>query len=102
MYSVIILKLVFSMDAIKNAEILKMYREFLLARGEIVFSVVSEPPPTRPDDACVDLCTAFWTPRDASTDGIISLDLFSEDRQRVGSIEIDWKGHKFMESLFRE
>lgn len=86
------------MDFSKNSKILLRFKQFLESGGEIVFSVVSEPPPSRPDDACIDLCAAPWTPR-TCPDGIVTLDLATENGQKVGSLEFEWIGAEFIKSL---
>ena len=78
------------------------FQRLLISRGEILFSVVSEPPPSRPEDACVDLCTAPWCPTDAVNDGLITLDLRTEDGNVIGSLEFEWKGAKLVHKLLAE
>ena len=83
---------------ISNSNRLVSFRQFLKSGGEIVFSVVSEPPPSRPDDACIDLAAVPWSPRDYQ-DGPVILDLHSEDGQKVGNFEFEWIGSDFVSSL---
>lgn len=93
-----LLNLVIGMDHSTNSRILISFRQFLESGGEIVFSVVSEPPPSRPDDPCIDLCAAPWTPREC-TDGLVSLDLVAENGTKVGKFEFEWMGSEFIKSL---
>jgi hypothetical protein len=54
----------------------------------IVFSIVSEPPADRPDEPCVDLCSAEWSLCDMKQEGRIRLPLQSfEKDKRVESRE---------------
>ena len=85
------------MDATSNLNILKGFHQFIKSRGEIVFSVVSEPPSSRPDDSCIDLCAVPWSPS-GWKDGVISLDLTSEDGKHVGKFEFEWIGCDFVDS----
>lgn len=93
-----VLIIVIGMDFSTNSKILNSFRQFLECGGEIVFSVVSEPPPSRPDDPCIDLCAAPWTPRECD-DGLVSLELSAENGSKVGKFEFEWMGSEFIKSL---
>lgn len=86
------------MDFSTNSKLLLRFKQFLESGGEIVFSVVSEPPPSRPDDPCIDLCAAPWTPR-SCPDGLVSLDLETENGEKVGKFEFEWIGSEFIKSV---
>jgi hypothetical protein len=90
--------IVVSMDFSTNSKILLRFKQFLESGGQVVFSVVSEPPPSRPDDACIDLCAAPWTPT-ACPDGLVYLDLETENGTKVGKFEFEWIGAEFIKSM---
>ena len=75
------------------------FTRFLKSNSEIVFSIVSEPPSDRPQDSCVDLCNAYFSPSIAQQEGRVFLNLVSEEGVTLGDLEIEWAGKELVSEL---
>ena len=61
----------------------------------MTFAVVSEPPPERPEEACVDLCMAELKLEDLKEEGLVRIPMRSfEDgsQEGWGELELEWSG----------